>query len=48
MAILKELGISRNENTKCTKIYKRYDFVDQESILKYIKNNVHAALEEAN
>ena len=37
VAILKELGISRNENTKFTKIYKRYDFVDQEIINKHFK-----------
>ena len=51
VVILKELGISRNEKTKYIEIRECQDFVDQEIInkhLKYIKNNVYAARDEAN
>ena len=40
--LLKELRISKNEQTKCTETYKCHDLMDQELINKhsqYIKNN---------
>ena len=40
--LLKELGISKNEQTKCSETYKCHDLMDQELINKhshYQKNN---------
>ena len=49
--VLKEFNISRNEQTKCTEIHKRHDFIDQEIINKHsqhIKNNFNIPLDKAN
>ena len=49
--LLKELVVSKNERTICTKTYKCHNLIDQEIMNKhsyYIKNNLNLSLDEAN